>query len=395
MTASVMTATKYTSTSSHAFVDDTNVVSDVNLSDLVIPHIEQAMTENQDNDLLQSDDLPHGEDATDPAQYYDEDCELTYRKAVRGNGMFLRHVESMYQSSQLVCAALRQNPRAVQFVDELNNPPKDECESYLKTKDRYHMLVIKNDGMNLQYLKNPSETVIRAAIVRTVDCIQFLDTLSQHLQRFAVGQNPHALKHILRFNPSDDVINSAIAKNGHVVQYLSSPTPYQRLLAVKGRGRSLRHLQNPTVDECTVAVMENHRSSRYVPRCMRTGEFWTNVKQQKFTYAARLAAVSRDGMQLQHIPEDAQTVELCVAAMKQNPEAIRFSKYQFRKFAVRAVEQNGLMIQHINKRDHVICYKAVKENREAFKFLTAQDTSYGLLYSFVLLYPDMVKLLNE
>jgi capsule polysaccharide export protein KpsC/LpsZ len=72
-----------------------------------------------------------------------------------------------------------------------------------------------------------------------------------------------------------------------------------------------------------------------------------------------MTAVKRNGDIIQHIQN--QTLELCEAAIKQNPWSTRFIKEQTAELCMTAVQLNGHVIQFIENQTTEICEVAIKQ----------------------------------
>jgi len=80
-----------------------------------------------------------------------------------------------------------------------------------------------------------------------------------------------------------------------------------------------------------------------------------------------LEAVKQNGNALRYIKE--QTLEICLEAVKQNGNALQFVKVQTPQICMKAVKQNGLVLEYSKIQTPQICFEAVKQTRSAQKYI--------------------------
>jgi len=108
-------------------------------------------------------------------------------------------------------------------------------------------------------------------------------------------------------------------------------------------------------DFCLAAVKQN-------------GDALQLVKNQ--TEEICLAAVKRNGYALKYVHD--QTEEICLAAVTQNGYALGLIKNQTKEICLAAVEQFGYALEYVHNQTEEICLAAVKQNGNALLYVKNQ-----------------------
>ena len=82
-----------------------------------------------------------------------------------------------------------------------------------------------------------------------------------------------------------------------------------------------------------------------------------------------ILAVKKNGMLLEFIKKEDQTVEICETAVKQNWEALQYVEKQTVAICLIAVEQNFRAIRYVNKQTPEICKVVVKHDGMAIEWV--------------------------
>src|SRR5690554_6648390 len=75
-----------------------------------------------------------------------------------------------------------------------------------------------------------------------------------------------------------------------------------------------------------------------------------------------LARVQNNGLYLAHIPDERQTKALCLAAIKNEPLALRFVTKQTRNLCLSAVRRNPWALDFVHEQTEEICLAAIQRN---------------------------------
>ena len=139
--------------------------------------------------------------------------------------------------------------------------------------------IIKQDGMNLEYVENKTLPICK----------------------LAVRQNGRALQFISR--PCYLLCLEAVKQNGRAIQYVPQQSYILNSVAVKQNGLSLKYIKNKLPEICCMAVYQNGQALKFIP------------KQTPFL--CRMAVI-QNGLAFQHVKE--KTEELYTLAIAQNPD---------------------------------------------------------------------------
>jgi len=141
---------------------------------------------------------------------------------------------------------LKQNSGLERFFDET-----------LSNKE-LQLKIVKQNGILIYLIKNPSEEVQLEAVKQNGLAIQFIKNPSLEFQLEAVKQNGHAIKYIKK--PSLEVQLEAVKQDGHAIKYIKNPSLEFQLEAVKQDGHAIKYIKNPSL-EFQLEAVKNHRSS--------------------------------------------------------------------------------------------------------------------------------------
>lgn len=84
-----------------------------------------------------------------------------------------------------------------------------------------------------------------------------------------------------------------------------------------------------------------------------------------------LVKVSRDGLELQYITN--QTYELCVAAVNNNPDALKYAKIKTEEFYCEVVAFNSKILLQIEKQSDKICLASLTRGVRALEYMREQN----------------------
>ena len=82
-------------------------------------------------------------------------------------------------------------------------------------------------------------------------------------------------------------------------------------------------------------------------------DFWINNSEN-----TSLMFVRYCGLALEYITD--QTEEICIEAVKNNPEALKYVNFQTEKICLEAVKKNGSILKYVNIQTDKICLEAMK-----------------------------------
>lgn len=221
--------------------------------------------------------------------------------------------------------------------------------------DEICMTAVKQNGLALQFVINQTHPIVVAALEQNGDAWTYV--ASEY-------QTPSLAK--ISFNNGNTHFKSIMAK-------------YGKKLSDAWDGRSLRNLSaSARMDwkTCLAAVIENPLEIDNVQT--EANEFWGSVillyrfclgkiKIQSMTTV--LVAVNASGLALEYVSTQLRTYEVCAAAIKQNPLAIKFvpstliSSENVPGLMEQAVRGNPLVLSQLptNARSTMLCRITIAE----------------------------------
>jgi len=137
-----------------------------------------------------------------------------------------------------------------QLVYELDNP----C-------DEIAIEAIKSNVVVFEWLKNPSESVIKAAVERFGPYIKRVEQ-TEELCELAVKCSPMALAHVK--DQTDKIIRIALEENGSAIRFVKNQAPEYQLLAVKQCLNAIQYICNPTKTVQLYVVENEYRLYNHI-----------------------------------------------------------------------------------------------------------------------------------
>ena len=133
-----------------------------------------------------------------------------------------------------------------------------------------------------------------------------------------------------------------------------------------------------TPELCKLAVQQNGDSLFYISKKHRTKELCE-------------LAVKQNGKSLIDVPLKYRTKELCELAVKKNGNALSevpntfWKKYRDYTMCLEAVKNNGWALQYVPDKciDYNLCLEAVKQNGESIKHVPEENINYSLCFNAV------------
>lgn len=151
-----------------------------------------------------------------------------------------------------------------------------------------------------------------------------------------INREPNFLQEIKR--QTNGLCLSALTKNHHAIKLVNHPTDKLIMDAVKLNSRCIKYVKNPSYDLC-------------------------------------LRVVRTKGICIKYIPEEHKTHELCMMAVNNCPEAIKFIKEPWEDVCIVAVKNNPSLIKYIKNQTEKICIEAIN-NRLWLTMDTAHITTF-------------------
>lgn len=200
---------------------------------------------------------------------------------VEQEGDTLRFIAPQYHTFEVCKAAAHSNPDSLRFVYEQT---EEICMEYVKVS-----------GKSLCYVENQTEEMAWLSVLKDWDNIEYVKNQPESMCWMAIEADPDNLC------------------------YINNRTAEMNLLAVRKKGTAIAWLSDKekTPEICRIAVEQDGRNIRFVPREKRTVEL-------------NLLAVQNTWKALAFLEYDEQDMGLVYTALKQSLDAIEYSKMESR-----------------------------------------------------------------
>src|SRR5471030_15166 len=136
---------------------------------------------------------------------------------------------------------LKTNPKYIQKIEEGD----EELEIF----------IVKNNGNNIKYIKNPSKEVQKQAIKNTPLSVKHIKNVDEEIGMICVKNLWNSLE--LINNPSEKIIQEAIKTKGWAIQFVKNPIEELQLLAVSKDYDSIKYIETPS-ENVQLAAIENY-----------------------------------------------------------------------------------------------------------------------------------------
>jgi hypothetical protein len=267
-------------------------------------------------------------------------------------------IENITQSEELCMYAIKLKASVIAKIK--NQTPK-LCkmalrqDGYLLSKikipltEEFCLIAVKQNGSALQYVPPKYQTynVCKSAIKQNPSAKKYIlnvdlydatkNMLVDQAMKF-VSRDGTLLEMVEEDNQTEEMCIMAIQNNPNAINFVANKT--EKILKL------VEDLQNIYIQKETNII--NNYNYINVKNIVKSFDLATNKEQ---TDEECKSAVMKDGLQLKFVIE--QTPEICMMAIKQNPEALKFVVIpQTFEMCRCAIEQNGLMFEHVDT-DHV------------------------------------------
>lgn len=243
---------------------------------------------------------------------------------IKENGLLIKYIKN--PSLNMKITAVKENPKAIEFIDSPLILPDDILIVIIKNLKED---VIRKINLETNMQKLSLEVKIELLKIDGL-LIRYLENPLFELQMEAVKQNCLAIFHIK--NPTDEIIINAIKKNSWIIKDIVNPSKEVQKETVKQNGLAIQVFYEPTKDLQILAVQQNGWAIRYI---------------DKPSLEVKIEAVKQNGTVIQLIKEPSLDVQL--EAVRENGMAIKYIKDPPLKVQLEAIKQNDLAIQYIDK----------------------------------------------
>lgn len=250
-------------------------------------------------------------------------------EAVKKDPMLLKHVPINYRTEELCNMAFNSDIRTFPFLNK-KFITHDMCID-----------AVKFDGALLKYVPDVHFT--------NSVCIE------------AIKQKPIAIDHIK--NPTIEMWKVAITSDPSIIFDLKNPSDEMLLLAAPKYPSLYDKIKNKSLiiqgDGVDVDFLLNNNPN-----------YITNIKNP--SYQQCLTVIKKSAKLINYIPLEHQSEELCMIAVQDYPESIKFMEKQTDSIALTAVLQRGRVLQFVKNKTDDICEAAVDNDGTALEFVDNQ-----------------------
>lgn len=122
------------------------------------------------------------------------------------------------------------------------NQPKVDDINLMSENDKMDM--IREDGLDIQFIKNPSDDMQMAAIVQNPESFRMIKNPSEKIQEYAIKILPDLIKYIP--NPSENIQNVALRENPLYIMHIKNPSEKVQMYVVERNPNSIRFINDPS-----------------------------------------------------------------------------------------------------------------------------------------------------
>ena len=265
---------------------------------------------------------------------------------------------------------------------------EDLSAKFSKKYDNYteeeKLAVLRNTGIELKYMKHPSDELCIAAIRSNpssfkyifepteemqleaifgeVRLIKYIENPSEKIQELAVSVDGLCIRYIK--NPSEKIKTIAVSKSADSIEYINEPSEELQMLAVKNKLDSIIYILNPTINVQIEAVKRDPSIFKKI----------NNPDEETMLYMVR-----EHGNNIRFIKNPPYTIQ--VEAIKKNIYAIQWIKNPPEDLQLFVVNKNGLLIELIDNPSKEVQLAAIKNNYKAFQFIIEPSKDAVALYN--------------
>jgi len=225
------------------------------------------------------------------------------------------------------------------------------------------LAAVRASGLALEYILEPSAATCLAAVEQTWRALRFVPPARQEpdVVRAALLQSGLALQHAAAQPPAELCLLAVERSGGVALRWVATQSRAVALAAVRAWGGALEFARGEDAlcaAVCLAAVRGEGAALRFVPRELQTPEVC-------------LAAVAQDGLALRFVvqaaPAAARAAEIVVAAVEQNPLALKYARAQSAELAARAVAADWRALEFAREQTPALCAAALAQSGLALK----------------------------
>ena len=218
-------------------------------------------------------------------------------------------------------------------------------------EERFQLQTIREDGLALEFIDNPSKQLQLEAVRQNGLSIEFIDNPSEQMQLEAVRQYGNAIKYIN--NPSLQLQLEAIRQNGFSIRFIKNPSSYIKSI---------------------VDVIETSNQPIYVLHEPNKEPLFSIGCQKNITKDYFIWRIYNMDGGLEKNPYRREYLDIINKYVNKYERFIMDKKYQFSKeqeerFQIETVRQDGFAIQYIDNPSEEVQIEAAKRDGYIIQYL--------------------------
>jgi len=294
------------------------------------------------------------------------------------------------QPNDLCVIAITEEPKLLQFIKpefqtlEICKISVDSDVNMLKyacfQNEEMCLNCVKKKGTLLEFVECQTIEICREAINHSVSAISFAKYQDIKMAYFILSHNVDLLKYVndefiteeiqmmiihdkaynfrLIKNPTYETLKYVLSKSGY---YLSDIPPEKHteelvLIAIDGypHGITFTHLRSEKIAESVLTKQPFHMNK---------------FDKKYITYELCLKIVASHGRNLEHIPVEFMTDELCTTAVYECTDALRYVKNPSKELIMYGISKDGDFLSLLDDKDktYELCMQAVSTSGRAIK----------------------------
>lgn len=302
--------------------------------------------------------------------------------AVIKNGFSLEYVINIFSYTKylkLCLYAVKNNGIAIKFIHE-------KFKTY-----NICFNAVNEDAFALLFIKNQNYKICFHAVSQNGLILEYVHPKlhSYELYNIAVSNNGISLKHVLNQNYKL-CYNAINTYNNNTTLYIPNQHPFRyidfnilsddeifklSLLSIKKDPRIIIYF-NKDIDNLSLI-----NKNRLI-----------NFNKSKLFYLYKKSIFNNNSCIKYIIPEH-QTIHLCLLCLKNDIHNLKLIHNKSEKLYIKIVKKNGLYLEYLNYQTDDICYHAIINNLNAFKFV--KNITYNLCTKLIDNNYNIIKYIKE
>lgn len=257
-------------------------------------------------------------------------------EAVKQNGWNLEKIKD--PSEEMCLIALRSVGNVLQYI---KNPTREMC-----------LIAVTKSGSTLQLVKKQDKEICLAAVTNYGEALEYVKKQTQKIIVAAIEQDADALNYINEKFINERFLKLLIRMNSNVILKLDDIENYRDY----DKRKKIYEDRNIDLEKLILYGLKQDPQIFY------------DIELDLVRYKT---AVKADYTMLEGMRRDILDEDFLISIVKKHPEALKYIYYKTRKICLAAVRKDGTMLKYVNEqnKDKEICKIAVRNNMNAIDFI--------------------------